>query len=171
MKGAKGHWIFYTLHDLQREQINLISISYHRQSDIEESLSFFKLTIMIFDTGWSLSAVYSPYKCMQHHFIKVAYFHYKNFCSNSKFCKILQAKKFKKAVIKNILNRKTDWKIRPKKEVLFQEISQVKKFLLLTCPHSWLCIKINIFVSKKIHTNRNRKQKKPKKKRKNWWKI
>ena len=51
-------------------------------TDIKESLPFSKLTIIIFDTDWPLSAVCSPYRCMKYHFIKVAYSHLKNSVTN-----------------------------------------------------------------------------------------
>ena len=67
-------------------------------------------------------------------FHKVAYFHYKNVCNNSKFCKILGAKKSKKSSTKNILNRKTDWDIRPKKSNFFSENQPGENFFIIYPP-------------------------------------
>ena len=63
---------------------------------------------------------------------------------------------------------------RTKKVVLFLEIGRVKMFLSLTCTHSRMCIRIDIFCLKKQTHKQNKqkklrkkgeKQKKPKKKR------
>ena len=53
---------------------------------------------------------------------------------------------------------------RPKKKVvLFPEIGQMKNFLSLTLPHSRMCIRINLFQTKKTH---NQKAKETKENRK-----
>ena len=65
-------------------------------TDIKESLPFSKLTIIIFDTDWPLSAVCSPYRCMKYHFIKVAYSHLKNSVTNQHFVKFCKPKSQKK---------------------------------------------------------------------------
>ena len=49
--------------------------------------------------------------------------------------------------------------IRPKKVVLFPEISRVKKNLSLTRPHSQICIRIYIFLFQRTSSKQTNKQK------------
>ena len=55
------------------------------------------------------------------------------------------------------------WLGQKKKVVLFPEIGQMKNFLSLTLPHSRMCIRINLFQTKKTH---NQKAKETKENRK-----